>query len=114
MAMPTAVPMIPDSASGSVEAATLAEAGLKTVGHPEDAAEPADVLAEDDDAVIRRHLVGEGRGERSGHRQGADGRRRLDRCIVDEGHAVPPSLSLRASSSRRLSHWSSSCGGRWA
>ena len=60
--MPTAVPMMPGLGERGVEAAALAEPGLQSVGHAEDAAERADVLAEDDDALVGRHRVGEGRG----------------------------------------------------
>ena len=49
--------------------AVLAELRLQAVGDAEDAAERADVLAVDDDAVVGRHGVAQGGVERAGHRE---------------------------------------------
>ena len=55
MARPMAVPTMPDSASGRVDHALLAELRLQSVGHAEDAAERADVLAHEHDLVVVPH-----------------------------------------------------------
>jgi hypothetical protein len=49
MARPTAVPMMPDSASG---VSGFAEVLLQPVGDPEDAAQLADVLAHQDHLAV--------------------------------------------------------------
>ena len=53
-----------------VEHPLLAEVLLQAVGHPEDAAEPADVLAHDDDLGVVLHRRAQAVVQRLGHRHG--------------------------------------------
>ena len=67
--MPIAVPAMPDSATGRVEAAIGAHLRLEPVGDAEDTAKPADILAVDDHGVVLAHRVAQRRVERAGHGQ---------------------------------------------
>ena len=62
-----AVPAMPDSATGRVEAAIGAHLRLETVGDAEDATKPADILSVDDHGVVLAHRVAQGRVERTRH-----------------------------------------------
>ena len=69
MAMPIAVPTMPDSASGESQIRVVAELARQAIGHPEDAAERADVLAEDHHVRVVGHRVAQRGGQRAGHRE---------------------------------------------
>ena len=66
--MPTAVPTMPDSASGRVDDPVLAEVLLQAVGDPEDAAELADVLAHEEDLGVVLHRLAQAHVEALGQR----------------------------------------------
>ena len=59
---------------GRVEHATLAELGLQTLGHPEDAAQAADVLTHQQHPVALGERAAQPGVERTAERHGLDGR----------------------------------------
>src|SRR5690606_29862975 len=73
-----------------VEHAPLPELGLEAVGHAVDAAEPADVLAHDDDAIVVRHRAMQPGAERLGECEGLPGHRATPVVAPVPDAARPP------------------------
>ena len=69
MARPIAVPTMPDSASGVSSTRFVAELGLQALGHPEDAAERADVLAHEQHLGVVAERLAQAGVDRLGHGQ---------------------------------------------